>query len=692
MGTRDNNTMGDGFPVQQEFQDLDGRAYGASTNGAGKGAWEGVVREAAMRSMQRHGRKWWVALVLLALVVLAGVYAWIYQLQHGMASAGYNDTAFWAVYLADVVAFIGVSYGGAVISAILRLTGQSWRAPLTRLAEGMALVTVLIGAAFIFPHLGRPERFLNIIAYPNTSSPLVWDFLAISTYTLATIIFFYLPLIPDMAILNRHAEAPGGRVRKTIFKVLSLNWLGNEKQRRLLHGALTLISLLIVPLAVSVHSVLSWAFALTSRPGWAETVFPPYFVIAALYSGTALVVVTAFAFRKGYHLERFITRRHFARLGYLMAALGLVYLYLTFVDLVAEGYTGITTGWIQQTVTGRYALAFWFYVVAGELLPLVLVAVKKTRTPTGMTVAAVGVVLALWVKRMVIILPAATQPLVGGAWGGYHFTWVSTTITLAGVAAIPLLLMLLFHFVPLFSIDEMEEVGYLGAIEQVSAETTAAVASGKYEKVPALLAEGVRSDEAPDRQSRRSRPHLRRRAFGTGAAMVGAALLTAGAISLFSGARPAGASTITPFSLSVNQITPGKATLSLTASGSPGQKVDFYVKTSTFSTGGMMQIGSATASNGVAEVTYLPTWTGEETFVAQALGAGGTIAGSATQTYKVTIDPAGLPKSVYEYTRPLDGVGVNLVRTLLGIAALVWILLLGTLVMVVVRVPRMARH
>ncbi|MDA8261373.1 MAG: polysulfide reductase NrfD [Actinomycetota bacterium] len=692
MGTNDKNTMGDGFPVQQEYQGLDGRANVASTNGAGKDAWEEVVREAAVRSMRRHGRKWWTGVVLLTLVVLAGFYAWIYQLRHGMGSAGYNDTAFWAVYLADVVAFIGVSYGGAVISAILRLTGQSWRAPLTRLAEGMALVTVLIGAAFIFPHLGRPERFLNIIAYPNTSSPLVWDFLAISTYMLATVIFFYLPLIPDLAIVNKYAGAPGGRARKAIFRALSLGWLGNEKQRRLLHGALTIVSLLIVPLAVSVHSVLSWAFALTSRPGWAETVFPPYFVIAALYSGTALVVVTASAFRKGYHLERFITRRHFARLGYLMAALGLVYLYLTFVDLIGEGYTGITTGWIQQTVTGRYALAFWFYVVAGELLPIVLVAIKKTRTPAGMTAAAVGVVIALWVKRMVIILPPATQPLVSGPWGGYHFTWVSITITLAGVAAIPLLMMLLFHFIPLFSIDEMEEVGYLGAVEQISAETTAAIASGEYEKVPALLATGAASQAAPGSSVRRTRPHLRRRAFGTGAAMVGAALLAAGAISLFSGARPAGASTATPFSLVVTQVTPGKAPLALTASGSPGQKVDFYVKTTTFSTDGMMQIGSAVASNGVAEVTYLPTWTGEETFVAQALGAGGTVAGSATQTYKVTIDPAGLPKSVYEYTRPMDGVGVNLVRTLLGIAAAVWILLLGTLVLVAVRMPRMARR
>ncbi|MDA8209369.1 MAG: polysulfide reductase NrfD [Actinomycetota bacterium] len=678
--------------MQEEYEDLKAKVDGAIGGGPDDDAWNEVVREAAVRSMTRHGRKWWVAVALLSLVVLAGFYAWIYQLQHGMGSAGYNDTAFWAVYLADVVAFVGVSYGGAVISAILRLTGQSWRAPLTRLAEGMALVTVLIGAAFIFPHLGRPERFLNIIAYPNTSSPLVWDFLAIGTYAVATIIFFYLPLIPDLAILNKSAGAPGGRVRKAVFRALSLNWLGNEKQRRVLHGALTIISLLIVPLAVSVHSVLSWAFALTSRPGWAETVFPPYFVIAALYSGTALVVVTASAFRKGYHLERFITKRHFARLGYLMAALGLVYLYLTFVDLIGEGYTGITTGWIQQTVTGRYALAFWFYVVAGELLPIALVAIKKTRTPAGMTVAAVGVVIALWVKRMVIILPPATQPLVSGPWGGYHFTWVSITITLAGVAAIPLLLMLLFHFVPLFSIDEMEEVGYLGAIEQVSAETSAAIASGEYDEVPELTSSSAASGVAPARAVHRSRLHLRRRAFGTGAAMVAAALMAAGAISLFGGAKPAGASTTAPFSLAVAQVTQGKATLSLTATGSPGQQVDFYVKTTTFSTGGLMQIGSATATNGIAKITYLPTWTGEETFVAQALGAGGTIAGSATEAYKVTLDPAGLPKSVYEYTRPMDGVGVNLVRTLLAIAAAVWIVLLGTLLIVVVRVPRLARR
>ncbi len=445
--------------------------------------WYEEVKEASSRSMtQKPGRNWWLLLTFLSLVVLAGLGAWIYQLKHGLASAGYNDQAFWAVYIANVIAFIGVSYGGAVISAILRITGQSWRAPLTRISEGMALVTVLIGGAFIVPHLGRPDRILNILIYPNVSSPLFWDCIAISTYILATMVFFYLPLIPDMAIMNKWLGDRNTKAKRRIYSALSLSWMGSEKQRKLLHKVLTIVSLLIIPLAVSVHSVLSWAFALTSRPGWMESVFPPYFVIAALYSGTALVIVTVAAFRKGYKLEKYITNRHFERLGYLMAALGLVYAYLTFADLASEGYTGITSGWISQTLTGSYAIPFWIYVFAGEIVPILLVAYKKTRNATGMTVAGVGVVISLWIKRIVIVLPPATQPLVSGAWGSYHFTWVSITITLAGVSAIPLMLMVLFRFIPLMSLDEMEEVGPIGSIEQISTKTLNVIRKEKTSK------------------------------------------------------------------------------------------------------------------------------------------------------------------------------------------------------------------
>ena len=462
-----------------KIEDTDDRAL-LLDNGIGNGDhkeqdWISDARRAAIAPTTGHTSvRWRLSVSLLSLVVLAGVVAWIYQLKHGLGAAGYNDQAFWAVYIVDVVAFIGVSYGGAVISAILRLTGQSWRAPLTRLAEGTALVTVIIGALFIFPHLGRPERFWEILVYVNTSSPLFWDFMAIGTYVLATIVFFYLPLIPDLAIVNKVLGRPDRPARYRIYKALSLNWMGSERQRKLLHGVMSLVALIIVPLAVSVHSVLSWAFATTSRPGWNETILPPYFVIAALYSGTALVIVVASAFRKGYNLQRFITKRHFERLGYMMVALGLVYAYLTLADMMTDGYTGITTGWISQTVTGRYAVWFWFYVLVGEVLPIVVVAVKRFRNITGLTIASVGVVIALWVKRIVIVLPPVTQPLIGGHWGSYHFTWVSLTITLAGVAAIPLGLMLLFRFIPVMSIDEMEEMGELGSAEQVSEHTIVA--------------------------------------------------------------------------------------------------------------------------------------------------------------------------------------------------------------------------
>ncbi len=692
--------------------------------------WSRDVRAAAMRPMlERPSGVWKAAVAVLSLVVLAGFAAWGYQLKHGLGSAGYNDQAFWAVYLVDVITFIGVSYGGAVISAILRLTGQSWRAPLTRLAEGMALVTVLIGGAFIFPHLGRPERFLNIVAYPNMSSPLVWDFLAIATYSVATMIFFYLPLIPDLAIVQRTLGSAEGGVRHAVYRFLSFGWLGSPRQRRLLHGALGIVALLIVPLAVSVHSVLSWAFAVTSRPGWSETVFPPYFVVAALYSGTALVIVTASAFRKGYRLQRFITQRHFVRLGYLMAALGLVYAYLTFADLLTDGYTGITSGWIRQTVVGAYAPAFWFYVVAGEVLPIVLVAMKRTRTVGGMTVASIGVVISLWIKRLVIVLPPVTQPLIAGKWGSYHFTWVSITITLAGTAAIPLLLMLLFRFVPVLSIDEMEEAGPIGSFEQVSTETERALAEGTIgtgvrEPVGALAATDVRANAHSQR-----RWSLRRPRGATLALVVGAlALGTAAAVGVGVGAKPAGAATLTsassqpvpagasavptgaaptgsavpgavPVSLTVAPTSAGKATLELRATvGTPtapvaAGTVTFFVVPHEFAGSGLMQIGTAsTDAQGVASVDYVPTWTGAEQFVAHVAGPNGSVAAATTATYDVTVDPPGLPKSIYEYQRPLSTTGHWLVVTLLTIVAIIWVLLLGSLTLVVVRMPRLGRQ
>jgi molybdopterin-containing oxidoreductase family membrane subunit len=448
------------------------------------------IRAAAMRPVLETPRWWWPTVIVLGVIVILGIGAWAIQAANGVGVAGYNNQAFWAIYEADLVAFIGVSYGGAVVSAILRLTNASWRAPLTRIAEATALVTLPVGMAFIIPHLGNPWRSWELVwpPYWNLSSPILWDFFAVSTYFLATAVFFYLPLIPDAAIargwIDPDRTGIRARINRWLYRAISKNWTGNASQRKLLHSMIGLVAIMIIPLAVSVHSVLSLAFASSSRAGYSETIFPVYFVVAALYSGVGLVVVSVAICRKLWHLEAFITPRHFVRLGFLSVAFGSAYLYLTFTEYLIDGYPGSTdkAAWVKQILVGRYWIPFWIYVVAGAVAPLLIMAFRRTRTARGVVVASALAVLALWVKRLVIVIPPATEPLVrsplstggalAGTWGTYHFTWIPLTITLAASAAIPLLLLILFRFVPILPIHEMEEIALEEPIGSTSQEIT----------------------------------------------------------------------------------------------------------------------------------------------------------------------------------------------------------------------------
>lgn len=438
------------------------------------------LRATAMRPVLETPSWWWPAVAILGVIVVLGVVAWVYQVAHGLGVSGYNDGAFWAIYEANLVAFIGVSYGGAVVSAILRLTHAEWRAPLTRIAEATALVTLPIGMAFIIPHLGNPSMVWELVwpTYWNLTSPILWDFFAVSTYLLATAVFFYLPLIPDAVIaLDRFEDETASkrvRVRKSLYRILVGRYASTPAERRRLNGAIGLIAIMIIPMAVSVHSVLSFAFASSSRAGYMETILPVYFVVAALYSGVALVVLTVAAARRLFHLEAYITSRHFVRLGFVMIAFGAAYLYLTFTEYLIDGYSGTTgaSAWVYQIVAGRYAIPFWIYFFAGGVIPLVIMAVRRLRTTKGVVVASTLVVLALWIKRLVIVIPPATEPLVNSPlkgsgvlavnWGTYHFTWVPISITVAATAAIPLLLLVVFRFVPILPMAEMEEINEAG--------------------------------------------------------------------------------------------------------------------------------------------------------------------------------------------------------------------------------------
>ncbi len=414
---------------------------------------------AALSSMRSKSRWFWPLVLLFAIPVVVALVAWGYQLRDGLQVTGLNNRVFWGFYITNLITFIGFSYGGALVSAILRLTGQGWRAPITRMAEATALVTLVIGALFIFADLGRPERVWEFFTKANMGSPLVWDAIAVVTYLVATVIFLYLPLIPDLAVA---AEAEGiGRVRRSLFRAFSFGWRGTGTQRKVLDWGLSTMAIAIIPIAVTVHSVLSWAFAVTTRDGWHSSIFGPYFVVGALFSGVAMVILVVLAFRKAFSLEAYIGEKQIRNLGYIMLTLGVTYLYLTYSELLTEGYpmADKTADLVKVLLLGQYALQFWSFVVGCGVVPVLLVALPWTRKPWGIGTAAALVVAGMWLKRFLIVVPPQTVSLIQGPVGHYTPTWIEAAITLGGLFAIPLFLMLFFRLFPILSIHEMEELG-----------------------------------------------------------------------------------------------------------------------------------------------------------------------------------------------------------------------------------------
>ena len=655
-------------------------------------------REASLRSFGKPSRLWWLTIIALAVVVAAGIAAWVLQLKGGMGVAGYNDHAFWAIYIADVVTFIGVSYGGAVVSAILRLTGATWRAPLTRLAEGTAVVTVLIGTALIVPHIANPIRLYELVTHPNLSAPVFWDFVAVMTYTFASIVFFALPLVPDMAVLHQGHKQSLGKRRSTLYAKVSRGWTGAPKQRAVLAGALGLVSIMIIPLAVSVHSVLSWAFASTGRPWWHESIWAPQFVVAALYSGVALVILVLAGFRRGYHLESLITPRHFVRLGFILATFAATYLYLTFADILPGAYVGEPGPGAVFTdlLVGRLAPWFWMFAIVGGLLPLLLVALPWTRNVAGMVIASCLVLPMMWLKRMLLVIGPATYDTITRTFGTYHFTWVPIAITLAAAAAVPLMLMLLFRVVPLLSIDEIEEIQEMKEIEELERAVIAHPLTTPGEPID------------PDSKLAGSTVTAHRVAGATGAL----ALIALLGISGVGTADPASAATpqSAAVSAAVRTSTSSPAitltgveaggSMKLTArltspDGTPlaNAAVAFGFSNTEFGTPArLVPLGSVTTDKtGIASLTlgqdaahrYRPTTEGPQQFVATY-----TAAGAKPVTSNTTVHVTAA-RSAYRPAPPkaLAGVGDTLVIVLFSIVAAIWL----TLITQVVRVRHICR-
>jgi molybdopterin-containing oxidoreductase family membrane subunit len=418
--------------------------------------------------MSGRGFRAWVA--LLVSVLLWGAFAYSRQLRFGLVETGMRDQISWGLYISNFVFFIGISHAGTLISAILRVTDAGWRTPITRMAEGITVVALCIGGSMVLVDMGRPDRALNLFRYGRIQSPIVWDVLGVSTYLTGCILYFYLPLIPDLGIV---ASRPGiGSFRRGLYRLLSLGWTGSPEQWRLLNKSISIMAVAIIPLAISVHTVVSWIFAMTLRPGWDSSVFGPYFVVGAIYSGAAAVVLAMCLLRRIFHLEDYLKPVHFRNLGLLLLSFSMLYLYFNVNEYLTLGYKfrGPEKVLLDRLFYGDYASYFWVVAFVGVFLPMMLMTLvlgpKRYRdfTVPGLGVASLMVVIGAWAKRYLIVVPTLSSPFlpiqgVPEKWSHYAPSWVEWSITAAAFAAFLLLYTLLAKTFPVVSIWETRETG-----------------------------------------------------------------------------------------------------------------------------------------------------------------------------------------------------------------------------------------
>ncbi len=420
------------------------------------------INEAVLQPMFRTGRGFWLLVVFLSVLVLWGLFAWGYLIYWGMGSAGINRPVYWGLFIATFVFWVGISHAGTMISAVLRLLKADWRRPITRGAEAMTAFALLMAGLFPFIHLGRVWKFYWMLPYPNNrfmwpnfQSPLMWDMVAIFTYLIGSTLYLYLALIPDLAMARDHT----GRWRQKLYRILSLGWRGTEAEWHKLHRALSIFSVAIIPIFLSVHSIVAWDFAVTIQPRWHSTIFAPYFVVGAVYSGLAALALILVIVRKGMKLQEFLRAEHFDALGKLVMIAGMAWVYFWFAGFIVEWYGNepVTRELIREEISGSLAPLFYLQMSA-NLIPIAMLVFKKVRTtPWLLLLASILVNVGMYTERVLIVIGSLQRNFMPFNWGDYRPTWVEVSIvvmTFAGFTLLYTLFSRVFPYVPVWEIKE----------------------------------------------------------------------------------------------------------------------------------------------------------------------------------------------------------------------------------------------
>ncbi len=401
------------------------------------------------------------ASILIAICCL-GLYAYYKQLSEGLGVTGMRDYASWGIYISNFVFFVAISLVGSLITAVLRLTNTRWNTALSRIAEIIAVSAIIFAAIIIVIDMGRPDRMFYLFSYGRLQSPIMWDVIVITTYLFISLLLLYFPLLPDLKILSNSPSLSNWQ--KKIYKFLSLNWKDTKEQVIISNKAIKILSIMIIPVALSIHTVTAWLFATTYRPGWDSTNFGPYFVSGAFMAGAGAVIVAMYVFRKSYNLGKYITDKHFDQMGRLLVLLSFLYLYFTVNEYLVPAYKMKTSeaDHLWGLFFGEYALMFWSVIILGMLVPIVVLIFEKGRKPLPMFIMGLFVVVGAWFKRYIIVTPTLLHPFlpkhgVPESYMHYIPTWEEWAITGASLAGALLLVTLFARYFPIIPIKESIE-------------------------------------------------------------------------------------------------------------------------------------------------------------------------------------------------------------------------------------------
>jgi len=403
---------------------------------------------------------WLTSLILIFALCL---YFYIKQIRLGLGVTGLNDFISWGIYISNFVFFVATSLVGMLISSVMGLSGVKWIKPIGRIAEIIALAFAMVAGLIIVTDMGRPDRLHHIFMFGRIQSPIVWDLSVIITYVMLCLMLLYLPLIPDLNVCkDKCGHIPP--FQRKLYKILSLGWTNTPAQYQLIKKFTRILLVLIIPVALAIHTVTSWLFAMTLRAGWDSPIFGPYFVSGAFVAGCAAVIMAMYFYRHSFRLKNYITEEHFDKMGKLLVLVSLVYVYFNINEILVPAFK-LKSGeaeHLSSMLVGHDSVMFWFVQIGGLIVPFLLLLIKKMRRPLPAAIISTVILIGAWFKRYLIVVPIQQHPYlpiqnVPETSAFYTPTLAEISITAGSFVLVLIIMTVLSKMFPVVPIWEIKE-------------------------------------------------------------------------------------------------------------------------------------------------------------------------------------------------------------------------------------------